>query len=121
MPHLVIEYAQSLDAVLDRQRLMSKLSAAVAETGIAQRKDLKVRMMAYSEFMLNDGSVSFIHLTLSLLEGRTPDQKETLAIVCRDVIDHCCPEADAVSVDIHDMDPGAYKKRLKASLCGKVN
>ncbi len=113
MPHLVIEYSDSLDPAPDIAAMMQSLCDAAAGTGVVRRADLKLRAAPYSRFLLNDGSSGFVHLTLSLLEGRTPDQKEALAIACRAAMVETCPQADAISVDIRDMDAHAYKKRVK--------
>lgn len=113
MPHLVIEYSSGLGAALDPQGLMQALCDAVAGSGLAGRGDLKARMLAYDNILLSDGSQGFIHLTLSLLAGRTPEQKEWLGMMCRDVLVAACPDADAISVDVRDMDPVAYKKRVR--------
>lgn len=112
MPHLVLEYSEPLSPSPDWGNVMTTLADAVAATGIAKRDDLKLRAIGYHDVLLADGSRSFLHLTLSLLEGRTPEQKEHLAITCRACLVRACPSIDAISVDIRDMDAHAYKKRV---------
>lgn len=113
MPHLVIEYSASIAPEPDLHAMMSALCDAASGTGVVRRADLKLRAVPYTVFQLNDGSRSFVHLTLSLLEGRAPDQKEALAVACRTALVQTCPQADAISVDIRDMDARAYKKRVR--------
>jgi len=115
MPHLVLEYSEPLDPMPDWAAVMGALADAVTATGIARREDLKLRATGYRHLLLADGSRSFLHLTLSLLEGRTPDQKERLALACRACLVAACPRVDAISVDIRDMDAHAYKKRVLQS------
>ncbi|MEW5423238.1 5-carboxymethyl-2-hydroxymuconate Delta-isomerase [Amorphus sp. 3PC139-8] len=113
MPHLVLEYSDTLDPAPDVAVMMRSLCDAVVETGIVRRADLKARAIPYADFLLDDGSTGFVHLTLSLLEGRTPEKKEALAIACRAALVETCPQADAISVDVRDMDATAYKKHVK--------
>lgn len=97
----------------DLPAMMRSLCDAAAATGVVQHADLKARAVRFESFQLNDGSRGFVHLTLSLLEGRTPDQKEALALACRASLVETCPQADAISVDIRDMDAHSYKKRVR--------
>lgn len=113
MPHFVIEYSEPLTPAPDLVRMMQALCDAASQTGVMQRADIKLRAMPYRTFQLNDGSESFVHLTISLLEGRTPEQKAGLAIACRAALVETCPQADAISVDIRDMNAHAYKKRVR--------
>lgn len=112
MPHLVIEYS---DGALDKDRLrqlMEALAAAAAQTGVMNAEDIKVRARSYDDFLIAGKRDSFVHLTVCLLAGRTPDQKVGLSIKLRQTMTELCPDVVSLSVDIRDMDPLAYKKRL---------
>lgn len=50
-----------------------------------------------------------------MLAGRTPEQKEALSIALRQTMVEHCADITSLSVDIRDMDPVAYKKRLKGA------
>jgi 5-carboxymethyl-2-hydroxymuconate isomerase len=113
MPHLVIEYS---DGALDQAAvvsLMTSLAETAARTGVMRAEDIKVRAMNYRDFLIAGKPDSFIHLSVYLLAGRTPEQKEMLSISLRQTMSELCAGVVSLSVDIRDMDPGAYKKRLK--------
>jgi len=113
MPHLVIEYS---DDALDRamlKELMQGLAETAAQTGVMKREDIKVRAQNYRDYLIAGKQDSFVHLSVYLLAGRTPEQKEKLSISLRRTMVDRCPEVVSLSVDIRDMDPDAYKKRLK--------
>jgi 5-carboxymethyl-2-hydroxymuconate isomerase len=113
MPHIVIEH--STDGHGDRfdaTALMQALHAAAAATGVVQAADLKLRAMAYADYLVAGVRDGFCHVTVSMLEGRTPEQKETLAIALRAAMVALLPETKSLSVDIRDMNAVAYKKRL---------
>ena len=95
--------------------MMQAIFEAARSSGLMTPSDIKLRAIGYRDFQLNDGSNGFVHVTVSMLEGRTPEQKEALAIACRGALVNTCPQADAISVDIRDMDAVAYKKRVRAA------
>jgi 5-carboxymethyl-2-hydroxymuconate isomerase len=113
MPHFVIEHSEPIEPTPDFAHVMEELCSAAANTGVMHKADIKLRVIPCAQFQLNDGSTSFLHLTVSMLEGRTEGQKEALAIACRQVLVSTCPQIDAISVDIRDMDAVAYKKRVR--------
>jgi 5-carboxymethyl-2-hydroxymuconate isomerase len=113
MPHLVIEYSED---ALDRaalEELMRGLAETAAKTGVMKAEDIKVRARSYRDYLIAGKRDSFIHLSVYLLAGRTPEQKETLSVSLRRTMADRCPDVVSLSVDIRDMDPDAYKKRLK--------
>jgi 5-carboxymethyl-2-hydroxymuconate isomerase len=113
MPHLVIEYS---DGALDRaalKELMQSLAETAGQTGVMKPEDIKVRARGYHDYLIAGKQDSFIHLSVYLLAGRTPGQKEMLSISLRRTMVDLCPDVVSLSVDIRDMDPDAYKKRLK--------
>lgn len=113
MPHLVIEYS---DGAIDRsalKELMQGVADAAAQTGVMKPEDIKVRAQSYGDYLIAGKQDSFIHLSVYLLAGRTAEQKEMLSIGLRRSMVGLCPDIVSLSVDIRDMDPDAYKKRLK--------
>jgi 5-carboxymethyl-2-hydroxymuconate isomerase len=80
---------------------------------VMQPEDIKVRARSYVDYLLAGKRDSFVHLSVHLLAGRTPEQKVTLSTRLRQTMVELCPAVTSLSVDIRDMDPDAYKKRLK--------
>jgi len=118
MPHVVIEYSEPH---LDEEVIRSMMQAAFevcAGSGIMQAEDVKVRAYPLRHVLLQGGAESLVHITLSLLAGRTPDQKASLAIALRARLGAEFPDIDALSIDVRDMDPIAYKKRLRTGRNG---
>jgi 5-carboxymethyl-2-hydroxymuconate isomerase len=113
VPHLVIEYSKEALDSGEVTRLMERLFAAASQTGVMKPEDIKVRARSYDEFLIAGKRDSFVHLGVYLLAGRTPEQKAALSTQLRRTMVEQCPEVTSLSVDIRDMDPDAYKKRLK--------
>src|SRR6187402_1984206 len=114
MPHIVIEHSSGGHGGFDATALMRALHDAAAATGIVQAADLKIRAMAYDDYLVGGRRDGFCHLTLSLLEGRTAEQKVCLSEALRETMVRLLPRTTSLSVDIRDMDATAYKKRLLA-------
>ena len=115
MPHLIIEYSNGALDQVGVGRLMEQLFEAAWQTGVMKPEDIKVRARRYEDFLVAGRKDSFVHLSVYLLAGRTPEQKVTLSERLRATMMELCPEVVSLSVDIRDMDPDAYKKRVRRS------
>lgn len=112
MPHFVIEYARVIEETVDIADVMEGAYEAAVQSEVMQAEDVKVRAIAYDHFRIYGSKGSFIHVTVSLLLGRTDQQKEKVAIEVRAFLARLLPEVTSISVDVRDMNPVAYKKRL---------
>lgn len=115
MPHLVIEHStEGHGGHLAIAPLMLALHRAAAETGVMQAADIKVRVAPYDHYLVAGKPDGFCHVSVYLLEGRSPEQKVAVSEALRAELSRLLPETRSLSVDIRDMDAHAYKKRLLA-------
>lgn len=113
MPHLVIEHsAEDHGGNFDTPSLLQALHDAAAATGVMQAGDIKIRATPYADYLVAGKRDSFCHITVSMLEGRTPEQKVAVSEALRAVMAKLLPQTKSLSVDVRDMDAVAYKKRL---------
>lgn len=112
MPHIVIEYSRTGHAALDVDELMLAVHRAAAGTGVMKAADIKVRATAFDDFLVAGQRDGFCHASVYLLEGRSPEQKESVSEVLRAAMVGLLGATKSISVDIRDMDARAYKKRL---------
>ena len=112
MPHCVIEHYGALASDEQQTEAMELALAVCSQSGIMNHEDIKVRAVPAAAILFGDGRTSFLHLTLSMLQGRTAAQKLALAEKLRDGFRQRFPAVQSISVDIRDMDPGCYKKSL---------
>ncbi len=112
MPHFIIEHANALHDGCDIHDALQIVLDCGASMDFIKRDDIKVRLVPYSHILAGDGRTSFIHITVFLLEGRSDALKETLSIALRDVLDKRFSQVQSISIDIRDMNPVCYKKRL---------
>ena len=118
MPHFIIEHGNAFRCQEERKAALELALQCGETSGVMARKDIKARLVSCPDFLAADGCQSFIHITVKLLAGRTSKQKQDLATIIRSAFDQRFGSADSISVDIRDMDPDAYKKRLRTSRTG---
>jgi len=110
MPHIVIEYSDNLKTDLETSELTKKLHKAVVEFGLFEPASVKARSLEYSDFVLTGAASSFIHVTVSILSGRTVEQRNALNDAVFKVISTAVPAAEKISSDIREMNAETYKK-----------
>jgi 5-carboxymethyl-2-hydroxymuconate isomerase len=111
LPHIVCHYSAKQEMPPIGKILLS-LHNAAASTGVVKAKDLKIRAQRFDDFLVAGDARSFFHVSLYLLAGRTGQQKQTLSVELRRALSELLMSTYSISVDIRDMDPDAYKKRL---------
>jgi len=112
MPHFVIETVAALDTPDDKNAAMRLVADTAAAQDTINAKDVKVRLYPCDHALALDGRTSFIHVTARLLAGRTTAQKDALACDLRDALAAQFPDVQSISIDVRDMDPDCYRKRL---------
>lgn len=112
MPHFVIEYSRDVENDYDINKVMQIAFDSGVESGVMQATDIKVRARPYDYYRLMNEKDSFLHVGVFLLDGRTDDQKEHLAVFLRKNLQSYLVDVTSVSVDIRDMNRQAYKKRV---------
>ena len=116
MPHLTVEYSGNLPHFPEAETLTALNATLCAHPEVQDEADLKTRFVVADSFEIGTAPAhrAFVHAQLRLLAGRTPAAKKELAdriaAVLRELTPH--PEGMLVqlSVDIVDMDKGAYYK-----------
>lgn len=112
MPHFVIEHFSAPEDGFAVDHAMRIALETGAHCGFIQREDIKVRTLPAQAILFGDGRTSFIHVTVSLLAGRTEEKKLALATALVGALRDAFPRIRAISADIRDMDPACYRKSL---------
>jgi len=112
MPHCVIEHFGAFHSGSDQDRAMELALSVCSASKIMAPADIKVRSLPAAGILFGDGRTSFIHITLSMLAGRTEKQKITVSEMLREAFRSQFAAVESISVDIRDMDPACYRKSL---------
>src|SRR5690606_20936080 len=110
----IIEQGKALTTSEARREAMEIAARLGGESGFINLKDIKVRIRDYEDFLHPDGTGSFIHITIRMLAGRTSEMKEGLSTALRDAFVRRFDKVASISIEICDMDPASYKKRVLA-------
>jgi 5-carboxymethyl-2-hydroxymuconate isomerase len=113
LPHIVCHYSSGQTMPPVREILLA-LHRAAAASGVVKAEDLKVRAQAFDDYLVAGQDRSFFHVTLYMLAGRTSQQKASLSEAIRKALVEHLQHTYSLSVDIRDLDPEAYKKRLQS-------
>ena len=117
MPHLYVEYTANLQGINEAALLEQLNHTVCAHPTVTDEADVKTRIQAlHSNYRigLDNTGRAFVHAELRLMAGRTPEVKKALSDRIAQVLKAAIPTQAALdvqlSVDIVDMDKGAYFK-----------
>ncbi|MCE0559366.1 MULTISPECIES: 5-carboxymethyl-2-hydroxymuconate Delta-isomerase [unclassified Motilimonas] len=113
MPHLVMEYSQDLESSHNIPTVLNAVHNAAKDCGYFTASAIKSRAHPFPYYRVGDlDNGQFIHLTVSLLKGRTSREKYQLSqLLCR-TLTESVEFTGSVSVDVQDVDEEVYSKRL---------
>lgn len=116
MPHLTVEHTSNLTS-FQPDVTLTALNRILLQSGQFSDEDIKSRAVALSHFRVGSqpSGHGFIHVTLSLLSGRSPDVKRALASQLLAELQGHVQDASAtlavqLSVDVRDLDRDCYAK-----------
>ncbi len=108
MPHIVIEYSDTL-AHTAREAL-ENACRCVRDSGLFDLQAIKGRSVAYTHTLLPEGARNFMHVTVSILEGRLEQERAALSKHIFAAVKENAADIDRLSVDIREMTKGTYTK-----------
>ncbi len=110
MPHCVIELAAELSAY--KAPLLDCIFETLSLSGLFKPEDIKARVLSYDTYKVGLSDHRFIHVILSILEGRTSAQKVALsqAVHTRILAFFATHNGLSITVTVVDMDRDSYQK-----------
>ena len=110
MPHIVIEYSDNLANEVKDSKINELIHKHIVNTGLFSPESVKGRSISYKDYVLTEGSVSFMHITVSILSGRDEATRSGLGSSVFNLAKLAVPKCDKLSVNIHEMDGKTYAK-----------
>ncbi len=113
MPHLILEYSESIAQTMRSSHIVDKGHAVMLASGLFQPGAVKTRSHEAAIFAVGErrDETGFLHALVYLMEGRTPEQKQALSEALFNVFDPIVPAGYSLTVDIRDLDKSCYRKR----------
>lgn len=111
MPHIVVEYTETLSNQVDIPKLLSDLHYDLAGRETVNLDAIKTRAIPVQYAVVGDGKEKMIHVTLRLLPGRSDELKSEMAQGLFDIaVKERHDDRVKVSVEVVDMHAESYKK-----------
>lgn len=116
MPHIVVDYSDTLTDAFDRRAFGTALHPVIAKTIDGGVGACKARFRHVEEAYIGDGapSLAMLHVEVSILSGRDAATKRELSRAVLDVARaHVAPVPGLTvqtAVDIRDLDRDCYQK-----------
>ncbi|HOO82836.1 MAG TPA: 5-carboxymethyl-2-hydroxymuconate Delta-isomerase [Alphaproteobacteria bacterium] len=114
MPHIIVEYTDTLSSSEDIPKLLAKLHKDLASRESIDIHGIKTRAIPVRYTVVGDGHEpdKMIHITLRLLPGRADDLKKQMAAglveVAREVTHH--DDRISITAEVVDMHAESYVK-----------
>ena len=118
MPHFVVEYTDNLRAEGDIPGLLRKVNQVlIAQGGVFPTGAIRSRAIELSDYVVADGTAddAFVHATLKIGAGRTPEQKkkacdDLFAMIKEHFARLYATRPLALSMELHEFDEaGTWK------------
>ncbi len=108
MPHIIIEHSKLLNEIAPLA--MYDVHQHVTHCGLFSPQAVKARTHSYERELLPDGAANFMHITISILSGRTEEERSELSKAIFEKIRENYTDIDRLSVDIAEMNKATYSK-----------
>ncbi|GHA44048.1 5-carboxymethyl-2-hydroxymuconate Delta-isomerase [Photobacterium aphoticum] len=112
MPNLVMEYAEPVAERVNIPGLLADLHQVLLDSGVFVPDTVKSRSYPCQTWLVGEGADidTFIHVQLSLLDGREPAVKRELSRALMVVLEQHATAVTSLTVDIRDMDRDCFMK-----------
>ena len=111
MPHCLIEYSQNLSDKQPVQNLLEAVFEGVEQSGLFERSHIRVRAMAFADFLLASPDEAFVHVTIRLHQGRSPEQRKQLSTEVLQALLKLDFNHTSITVETVEMDTASYSKQ----------
>ncbi len=112
MPHVIIEYADILEAQVTRKDLINAIHQSVESSGLFNSDDIRSRTQSFDKFRLGTAQHSFLHITIKLLAGRTDEQKLKLTQSVLQAVQSLSLSDVLVSCECVDIHKESYQQMI---------
>lgn len=114
MPHIVLEYSQNLIAHVNVPQLLTDLHTALGAQPDIDLKKIKTRALVLADSVVKDneyGQGQMLHVTVSVLEGRSVELRKQYGSVLYDILKAAKPDKFpdcALTLEVREMTRETY-------------
>ncbi|MBL7004214.1 MAG: hypothetical protein ISR69_09335 [Gammaproteobacteria bacterium] len=110
MPHIILEYAESLISKEQVPQILDAIHQAIAKSNIFKANQVKTRAYAFQFFTQAGKPDPYIHIQARIKSGRDADNKKQFSQVIIEALKPFQIEAAVATVEVIDMDRDSYNK-----------
>ncbi len=113
MPHIILEYSESLASTQDVPKLLTLLHKNLASQETVDIHGIKSRAVPVQYTIVGDGKDrdQMFHVTLRLLPGRSDELRAKMAADLRETLkSHIHDDRIAVTAEVVELDAVSYQK-----------
>lgn len=113
MPHLILEYSRNIAPALQAADATAVGHKIMLESGLFTPSAVKTRSHVAADHAVGErgGDGAFFHALVYLLEGRSTEQKQSLAVSLLQAFTALVPAGASLTVDVRELDKTVYQKR----------
>lgn len=111
MPHCILEYSEN---VINASRVISLLKVihgTLANSLLFDKKNIKVRAIKYTDYLVNNNKEDFVHLQVAILAGRKERQKVLLSNTLLTNLSKIITNCNNITIEIRDINKALYSKK----------
>ncbi len=108
MPHFVIDCSDSILNVHNEQTINEHIHQVASASGLFEESDIKVRVNAFSQYLVGNKKVDFIHVFANIMEGRTTEQKAALSNSVVRQLSEMFPNVANIAMNVRDFEKATY-------------
>lgn len=110
MPHCIIEYSKDLESRVEPSILIQAVHNGAVTSALFDESHIKTRTRSYVNYKTGASDNAFIHVTASILSGRTVEQKANLSNTILSQLKKLDLSAVTITVQICDIETETYTK-----------
>ena len=110
MPHCIIEYSKALEDSILPQQLMDAVLAGAKNSDLFELDHIKIRTQSYENYQRGEERLSFLHVTLKILSGRTLEQRQCLSRHVTEELAKLALTAVTITAEVIEMERESYTK-----------
>lgn len=111
MPNLVLEYSNSVEERVNVPGLLEDLHQVMLDSGLFDVLTVKSRTLRCHHWLIGTqaDSEDFVYLSVEVMTGYTPQQKQTLSQQLMTVLNEQAPQVRSLSVSIRELDQASVR------------
>ena len=115
MPHIIFECSEQIATTLPFKELAPKIHQFLTDTLPTEYANCKTRMISSSQYLIgNNPKQNFLHLTLKILPGRSPEIKNKVAHTLLEMLNQTISLSNvSLTLEIIEIDTNNYFKLNK--------